>query len=804
MFHRLLLSVFLILFACTLVSAQQTSCNLSLTGHISTSIDTTKSFANAASVYIPKIQKNILADSLGNFVIEGICPGKLEIIVTSFGYKTIDTTVHITLENRVVNFSLASNTKELSDVIVVGRKIHKDQITTAVKTTLSGKELDATRGLSLGESLKEITGLNSIQSGPSISKPVIHGVYGNRVLIMNNGVRQEGQTWGNDHAPEIDPFIATNITVIKGAASIRYGSDAIGGVILLDPKDMPTKPGIDGEVNVVGMTNGQVGVISGLVEQIFKGKLQGLSWRLQGTLKQAGTAQASDYFLANTGFKEGDYSATLNYTKKNYGGELYYSQFDTKIGIALASVTESESDFISTSKMSVPAITGGFSYGLERPYQTVNHQLIKASGFLDLPNNLGKIEGVYAYQLDIRKEYDLDLSYNSNTSNTSNIPNLNFNLQTSTANLIWEHPAIAHKIEGSIGLDFITHGNTEQGDSYQQLIPNFEDYGGGAFIIEKLKVHKWTFEAGARYDYRWLQAYLYNGTTVIEERPTYNWKNPTVNLGASYQFNNKISGTFNFGSAWRPPQVIELFADGIHQSAACWQFGDPNLKIEKAYNTSTAVNYTSVAFQAELGLYANYFQNYIYAKPDSSGVQTLDGYFPAFTYTQAKQALFTGMDLSFKYTFLNHLSLNSKTTIVRARDINLHQWIIGVPSDRFDNSIRYTWNTLGKLKDFYIGANNLIVSKQTRLPSLLPSVTADAEVYNILVNSPSGYILWGAETGCSVPFGHKYMDISLSVTNLTNVAYRNYLDEFRYYVNDLGRNIVLRIKVPFGSANINP
>jgi iron complex outermembrane receptor protein len=86
----------------------------------------------------------------------------------------------------------------------------------------------------------------------------------------------------------------------------------------------------------------------------------------------------------------------------------------------------------------------------------------------------------------------------------------------------------------------------------------------------------------------------------------------------------------------------------------------------------------------------------------------------------------------------------------------------------------------------------------------LPSVTADAEVYNILVNSPSGYILWGAETGCSVPFGHKYMDISLSVTNLTNVAYRNYLDEFRYYVNDLGRNIVLRIKVPFGSANINP
>lgn len=114
-----------------------------------------------------------------------------------------------------------------------------------IKTTLSGATLEQTRGLSLGESLKGITGVNSIQNGPNISKPVIHGVYSNRVLIMNNGVRQEGQTWGNDHAPEIDPFIATKITVIKGAASIRYGSDAIGGVILLDPKDLPTKPGID-------------------------------------------------------------------------------------------------------------------------------------------------------------------------------------------------------------------------------------------------------------------------------------------------------------------------------------------------------------------------------------------------------------------------------------------------------------------------------------------------------------------------------------------------------------------------------
>jgi iron complex outermembrane receptor protein len=257
MYNRFLLTMFLWVFSYTVAIAQQATCNVSLRGNIRIAVDTITKPANAASITIPKLHKNMVTDSIGNFVLAGICPGKLKLIITYEGFKTLDTTVYITPDDTMVNILLVSNTKELNGVTVVSEVIHKDQITTAVKTTLSGKALDETRGLSLGESLKGITGLNSIQTGPSISKPVIHGLYGNRILIMNNGVRQEGQTWGNDHAPEIDPFVATNITVIKGAASIRYGSDAIGGVILLDPKAMPVKPGIAGEVNIVGMTNGK-------------------------------------------------------------------------------------------------------------------------------------------------------------------------------------------------------------------------------------------------------------------------------------------------------------------------------------------------------------------------------------------------------------------------------------------------------------------------------------------------------------------------------------------------------------------
>src|ERR1700761_3821708 len=205
--------------------------------------------------------------------------------------------------------------RALDSVTVKAVKLKKDQLNVVVKDTLGGKALQEIRGLSLGESLKGIAGVNSLQTGPSISKPVIHGVYSNRILILNNGVRQEGQNWGNDHAPEIDPFIATKVTVIKGAASIRYGSDAIGGAILLDPKDLPRQPGIDGELNLVGMTNGRTGVASGYLEGSSGAKLEGLSWRTQGTIKKAGNSHTANYYLNNTGFNENDYSATLQYNK---------------------------------------------------------------------------------------------------------------------------------------------------------------------------------------------------------------------------------------------------------------------------------------------------------------------------------------------------------------------------------------------------------------------------------------------------------------------------------------------------------
>lgn len=766
------------------VFGQQPGCNLTLTGHVYLS-DTTKLNATGASVKVDGSSMGAIADSMGNFSVSGLCPGRHRITVSYQDYRTLDS-VFVIRQNATLNFLLFSAAEQMGSVTVVGEVLKKDEITTAVKSILAGAQLEATRGLSLGESLKSIAGVNSLQTGPSISKPVIHGVYSNRVLIMNNGVRQEGQSWGNDHAPEIDPFIATKMTVIKGAASIRYGSDAIGGVVLLDPKEMPVKPGIGGEVNLVGMTNGRIGAASGYVEGASGGKLDGLSWRVQGTVKKAGNAKTADYYLNNTGYNENDFSAALQYDKPHYGGALYFSQFDTRIGIAQASVADNAADLQQLIARGRPLSDGDFSYSFRRPYQTVKHQLAKVSGYLNLPASLGRLEAVYAYQRDTRKEYDANPSDNSDTSlNTDNIPDLNFQLNTATVDLIWEHRPIAGKIVGSVGFNFINHENVQQGTAYQELIPNFADFGEGLFAIEKLTAGKWVVEAGARYDFRRLQVYEYNPTTVVESRPVYNWQEPTANFGATYKFNEHFSADYNFGTAWRAPQVIELFANGVHQSEASWEFGDSSLTLEQAYNNNLSFTFNSKKLSIEAGGYVNYFHHYIYAKPDLSYITTLEGSFPAFTYTQVN-ALFEGMDLSIHYNFAKNLTLISKTSIVRARNLTIHDWLINVPADRFDNSLRYEWPSIGKWKNIFIEGNNLVVAKQSRVPP-----NSD------FAPPPAGYMLWGASAGFSAPLAKHELKISLSVTNLTNVNYRDYLNRFRYYFADLGRNVILRVIVPF-------
>lgn len=731
------------------------------------------------SVTIAELDRTI--DTQGDFSFSRLCEGNYQLIVSGQGFGQLDTVLAVRGPVSL-HFSMLPEGRQIDEVIVLADPVKKQEVQTLQRSEISGQDLDKLRGASLGEALKTITGVTTIQTGPSISKPMIHGMYGNRILILNNGVRLEGQNWGSEHAPEIDPFIATKLSVIKGPASIRYGMDAVSGVVLVDPKDLPKIRSVKGEVNLVGATNGRSGTGSGQLEGAFGKKLSGLSWRVQGTVKESGSYKTPTYYLTNSAVRENNYSAALGYHKGRFGANLFFSGFNSKIGIYAGSNVGNLDDLLFLFNSPQPIVESKFSYDIQRGYQAVSHQTFKAQGHY-LFKKAGKLTYTYARQENKRSEYGEDLSYNQAIVD-ANIPDAYFQLITNTSDLILEHRAIGN-FSGSIGASYITQGNVYKGLDYRALIPNFRNYAGGIFLLEKWQKNKWLVEGGIRYDYKWMRTYTEDFTTQQLHSADYSWQNLSGSLGVLYSFSDELKWNTSVSTGWRPPAPIELFANGIHQSAASYEIGDSTLKAERSVNAQSYLNFSYRRFKAEIGGYYTVTDNFIYLSPRSQPVVTIAGTYPAFEYKQGA-VFYTGLDAQLDFEFVKNLHFTSKTTLIYAYNKTIHDYLIYTPANRFENGLSYSLKTLLKLRDFYVEGSALAVARQTHVP---PNTD--------YVASPAGYVLLNAGFGFSVPVGGELIGISFSANNILNTVYRDYLNRFRYYSNDLGRNFTLRVKIPF-------
>ncbi len=231
------------------IRAQTKDCTYTLSGQITDEHD--QSPLEYASIYIQDLGRGATADERGNYVLTNLCEGTYRLLIRHVGCEPKEAFITIN-KNMIKAFALEHHTRELNEVVVKGEV--EDTNVSLATSELSETQLDQSRGKTLGESLKSLSGVNSLQSGPTISKPVINGLHSNRILIMNNGIRQEGQQWGQEHAPEIDPFSATGFKVIKGAATVRYGADAIGGIVLVEPPSLLSNREFKGSVNMIDMT----------------------------------------------------------------------------------------------------------------------------------------------------------------------------------------------------------------------------------------------------------------------------------------------------------------------------------------------------------------------------------------------------------------------------------------------------------------------------------------------------------------------------------------------------------------------
>lgn len=743
-----------------------------------------------------------ITDAAGKFRIEHLCSGEYFVTIQFLGYKA--TTIKINLvSSQTEVYKLEEDRKELSEVII---KDHHDAAKVEYITHINEityKKLAERAGTSLGDLLSSIPGVTTIRSGPGISKPMIHGLHSQRILILNNGIRQEGQQWGADHAPEIDPMMASTLVVIKDASAIRHGAEAVGGVIMVNPAELPESAGTGGYIHQVYQSNSRGYLLSGLIESRSV-KVPELAWRIQGTGRYAGDYHTPNYNLTNTASRELDFSGGLAYHKEKYGFDLYISRFNNTTGILKGTAIGNLDDLVIAMERIQPLYTREFSYSIGAPRQESIHSLIKWSGHAT--RTTGEWRWQYALQKNVRQEFDLRIG------NLTTKPAMDLSLVTNSLDVEWEsnHQGKVTAVAGMNSI-FQLNRNTP-GTQRIPFIPDYNIAGTGLFSLVNFEEGRIKANAGMRLDYR---NYLVSGFDYKNELYTQQIDYLNWSASAGIQVSGKsFRHTLTASSSWRPPHVAELFSLGTHQSVAAIEYGlllnkstnevlspeQVGFKPERSYKLVYTSKWESEKFSLEVSPFLNYLDNYIYLRPEGVTVN-VRGAFPYYRYNQTT-ARFVGADITSRYQVLNQLVTSLSVSLLNATDLSRNDYLTYIPASRGEWTIRYE---LTKFRFFAEGSVQY-VTRQNQAPLVISisEVKAASDNGTPLPDqnfdfkpAPDGYTLVNLSTGLTLKWGRTFIDIRVASTNLLNTLYRDYTNRFRYYADERGRNNVFAIKFNF-------
>lgn len=733
------------------------------------------------SAVVHFVGKHFVSDAKGRVNIPNLAKGKYPIKVNYLGFLDYEAIVAIPAVNpyKVV---MQEEVNQLAGTTLIG---HVAKPVTA-SVAIDKPKLQQKSGEELAKVLTTVAGVSMIQTGATIAKPVIHGLHSNRILILNNEVRQEGQQWGADHAPEIDPAVADKITVIKGADAVRYGSDALGGVVVIAPNQLPYGDGLHGQLSPSFASNGRKSATTLKLESGLPGLLH-WAWRVQGTLKRSGDIHTADYMLNNTAAAEANFSAAIGMRQEAGSAELFYSRYENESGVFYGSHIGNLDDLLARFEIGRPLTTYPFSYSIEAPKQKVIHHLLKAKAYYFLPFG-GKLTAQYAFQKDIRQEFSV------RRLDRTRIPALNMWLTTHLAEVFWENIDTQYW-KTLVGGSFSLQDNYNQpGTGVVPVIPNFASVGYGAFAIEKYHKDNWNAEAGLRYDYKYLSA---DGYDMYSQRygGEHDFHNITYSLGGAWQATPHTALSSNIGVAWRAPQVNELYSSGLHHGAGTYNLGEASLSPEIGAKWITSLSYT----HPERGIYltadayVQLIKNYIYDYPTGETRTLFSGVYPIFQYTQA-DALFRGVDIDASLrlaqwgAFAQRLSYGLRGSVVFANELKTDRYFPFIPAPRLSQSLEWKAQPKGLFQTLEASIGHTFVAKQTRFE---PS-------QELVATTPDAYHLFEAAVGGTIAIGEQQtLSVRLSCENLFNQLYKEYTNRFRYYAHDLGRNVYLRLNYNF-------
>ncbi len=686
----------------------------------------------SANVYFPALEKGAVTDFDGKFTIKNVPAGTYKLVISSIGYSSITKNVSLPSED-VLEIELNASAVEMEEVIV-STPFHQLQSENVMKVEReSVSELERKGAVTLSEGITQMPGVESITTGVGIGKPVIRGLSANRVLVYTQGVRLENQQFGDEHGLGISSKGISSIEVIKGPASLLYGSDAIGGVLYLNPESYAEAGATHAEASADYFSNTLGCQGSAMAET------SGEHWKF---LARGSYAAHSDYEtgngsrVTNTRFNEKDLKTGIGYQANKYKGDFRYNFNDSEIGIP------EEIGLQNTDK------------GMILPYQNVKNHILSLDNHIYFANS--SLDAKFGYQMNNRREFE-----------NSNDPALEMQLNTFNYNVKYNLPELG-KFETIAGIQGMFQENTNSGEEI--LIPDAQIVDFGVFATSHYELERWDFQGGLRFDNRSIETAKSNEADLFKVNRDFQSLNAA--LGAKYDITSAFTARLNFATGFRAPNLAELTSNGVHEGANRYEIGNPDLKNEQNFQSDLALEWRSQHFELFANAFNNSVNDYIYISPTG---ETRDGNI-VYDYVQSDARLYGG-EIGFHLHPhpLDWLHLESSFETVTGKQDN-GNYLPLIPANSINTSFRVEQEkgNLLKNKFAFVSMKNVF----------------NKEEISVFETPTDGYTLFGAGLGADISLGKNDLSLSISGNNLFDKTYISHLSRLKTDgIPNIGRNI---------------
>ncbi len=699
------------------------------------------------SIYISELEKGTATDEDGRYELKDLPRGSFILVVSSIGFETFSKTINISSGENIINVSLTSSAIEMEEVIV-STPFHKLQSENVMKVERANmKDLKTMGAVTLSDGITNIAGVENVSTGVGIGKPVIRGLSANRVLVYTQGVRLENQQFGDEHGLGINGAGLESVEVIKGPASLLYGSDAMGGVLYFNPEKFSPANKTEGDLNLNYFTNTQgLSADAGL-----KTSGEKLKFLVRGSY-----ASHIDYMtgnnerLTNSRFKELDLKTGVGYQSTSFKTELRYNFNSSDLGIPeeIGEQTKTRSP--------------------ELPNQEINNHILSSKSKVFFENS--SLEGTLGYVFNNRKEFEDD---QNNAALEMHLATFNYNLQ-------YEMPKWG-KLETIVGLQGMRQTNKNFGE--EQLIPDAKTNDIGVLATSHIHFKDESgMQLGIRFDHRNINGDINISPPESSLNENLDRNFNSINAAVGYKFNlsKKSIARMNLATGFRAPNLAELTSNGVHEGTNRYEIGNPNLENEQNVQTDISLEYKNKHIEFFVNGFYNAIKDFIFIEPNGEVIGEDD----VFVYQQENAELYGG-EIGFHLHPhpLDWLHFESSFETVIGKQKN-GTYLPLIPANSLVNTIRVESKT----------AQNWLNNGYAYIT--LKSVF-DQDNVGDFENPTKGYNLVNLGFGGNVLAFNTPFEVRLSAQNIFDKTYISHLSRLKTDgIANIGRNISLAISIP--------